>query len=55
VKERVRKLDMFSLEKVSGNPLAAFQYLQGCHQEDLAKVSTEVRGWRTRDNRHRLK
>lgn len=53
--ERARKLDLFSLENASGDPLAAFQYLQGCHQEDLAKLSTVVRGWRTRHNRHKLK
>lgn len=53
--DRARKLDLFTLQKASGDPLAALQYLHWCHQEDLAKLSTVVHGWRTRDNRHKLK
>lgn len=53
--ERSRKLGLFSLEKASGDPLSAFQCVRGCHQEDLAELFTVVCGWRTRDNRYKLK
>lgn len=51
--EKLREWSLFSVEEVlqgGENLMAAFQYRQGCNQENRARLFSEVLGWKMRNN-----
>ena len=51
-KDRLRELDLFSLEKrrLQGDQIAAFQYLKGAFKQEGSQLFTRMDNSRTRRN-----
>ena len=55
-KDRLRELDVFSLEKrrLQGDLIASFQYLNGVCKQEGSQLFTRVNGFKLREARFRL-